>query len=331
MASHSSSIVIIGSGIAGAALAFLLSQRGITPLVLEAGGEIAAGASGNPSAALYPLLAIQPSKEALFYLDAWRFTRGFLQPLPAALFSLCGLEMMDQRAERLAAAEHYRDEVFCPQPGLAFLPQAGWVRPRALCEYLLIDVPVRLNTAVTRIELGLITTADGATIPATHIVLANGYGVNSLMKTSLPLTPLAGQITEARAQNDAQPPPHVRCGDGYLIPPIDGVYTGGSSYRRGSTDTSIKPDETIENIAKMQSIAPEIGTLLAINDRASVRCRTRDTLPVVGALTDQTGLFVLTGFASRGMVAAPYAASLLASALTDGADIPALLHPQRFG
>jgi glycine/D-amino acid oxidase-like deaminating enzyme len=42
-------------------------------------------------------------------------------------------------------------------------------------------------------------------------------------------------------------------------------------------------------------------------------------------------VLILTGFASRGMVAAPYAASLLAAALTGGADVPALLHPQRFG
>ncbi|MFN7902398.1 MAG: FAD-dependent oxidoreductase [Holosporales bacterium] len=86
MALPSLSVAIVGSGIAGAALAFFLRQKGIMVFVLEAGGEVAAGASGNPAAALYPLLAIQPSKEALFYLDAWRFTWGFLHPLPAALF-----------------------------------------------------------------------------------------------------------------------------------------------------------------------------------------------------------------------------------------------------
>ncbi|MFN7226083.1 MAG: FAD-dependent oxidoreductase [Holosporales bacterium] len=324
-------VAIVGSGIAGAALAFFLRQQGSTVFVLEAGGEVAAGASGNPAAALYPLLAIRPSKEALFYLDAWRFTRAWLQTLPQELSSLCGLEMLDPRAQRLAAAPHYDQEILCPEPGRATLPLAGWVRPRALCQYLLTNVPVRLHTAVTRIEPGLITTADGATIPATHIVLANGYGANSLMKPPLPLTPLAGQITEARAQNDAPPPAFVRCGDGYLIPPMDGVYTGGSSYRRGCTDTSISPAETTENIAKMQALAPEIGSLIAAGDRASVRCRTRDTLPVVGALSNPPGVFILTGFASRGMVAAPYAASLLAGALTGGADVPALLHPQRFG
>ncbi len=91
--------------------------------------------------------------------------------------------------------------------------------------------------------------------------------------------------------------------------------------------------------------------------RASIRCTTPDRLPVCGPVPDwgfyggayddlrtgrrrdypeaemRPGLFILTGLGSRGLVTAPYAASLLAAELLGAPTVSTImqaLHPARF-
>ena len=49
-------VVIIGGGVAGATVAYALAKRGMDVLLLDKANHIAAGASGNPAAAIMPIL-----------------------------------------------------------------------------------------------------------------------------------------------------------------------------------------------------------------------------------------------------------------------------------
>ena len=350
--------LIIGAGIAGCALAARLHARGMGVLLLDSAPAAASGASGNPAAALHPLLSVTPSREALFYLEALRYTREWLvgrgegtgvrhapatppsslmphASPPTPLFSLCGLTLKDPRAPRLAAAAHYAGELELLSADTVLLKQSGWVRPAALCQALAEGVPFRGGAAVRAVE----QTADGytirleneETIAASRIVLACSVAVNALLPSDvcLPLQALGGQLTFLQSTPESKAMlTTVRCGDGYLLPAVDGLHTCGASYRRNDTSTDIRAADTAENLRKAAALAPQSSRLVPSADRASVRCRTADVLPAVGAVAEN--LFVLTGFASRGLCSAPYAAWLLSEYFLTGAALPEWLTPQRF-
>ena len=66
---------------------------------------------------------------------------------------------------------------------------------------------------------------------------------------------------------------------------------------------------------------------------AGLRPMAPDGLPVIGRLTGVEGLYVASGHAMLGLTLAPRTATLLASAILDGADPEVLrpFSPRRFG
>ena len=147
---------------------------------------------------------------------------------------------------------------------------------------------------------------------------------------------------------------------GFITPAHDGVHTIGATFDHGSSPV-VHDDDHERNIAGFAAALADLAPgIVPLTGRAAMRCISPDHLPLAGALPDHAtftqsfadlrhghswtryapatyrpGLYVLTGLGSRGFVAAPLAAEMLAAEIAGEPaplprDVLAALHPARF-
>lgn len=159
----------------------------------------------------------------------------------------------------------------------------------------------------------------------------------------------------------------VLCGKGYVCPPTEQRYCFGASFAVKDTDISVRDNDHNTNVRNLHECAPELTEYLqqqaqhnGWQGRVSFRCASPDYLPLVGpapiaasyqqqfallkrnakaAIVDSgdnhKGLYVSTGYGSRGLTYIPLCTELLISQI-EGSPRPvdhALqenLHPGRF-
>ncbi|NDP46979.1 MAG: FAD-dependent oxidoreductase, partial [Sulfuriferula multivorans] len=90
----------------------------------------------------------------------------------------------------------------------------------------------------------------------------------------------------------------------------------GATYEHDDDDTMPRRESDLVNLARLEAILPGAGSRFDVDDvsgRASLRALLPDRLPILGAVSNQAGLYVAAGYASRGVVWA----GLLGEALAD--------------
>lgn len=231
-------------------------------------------------------------------------------------------------------------------------PQGGWVTPASLCEALLNACGTQLQrhfgrqvTLLERIDGEWVTRdADGNEIArAPVLIMAAGTNAVLLPQTQeLPLQAIRGQVTHLPAST-LPAPPLVVCGEGYVTPPVRGMCPVGASYDFDD-DRTLRRSSHDENLQRLAQVLPQAlsGAVAGAVENAPVEGRvgfrsvSPDRLPLIGALPDSSapivgsrlrdvprlpGAYGLLGYASRGLIWAPFGAELLASAL-EGEPLP---------
>ncbi len=312
--------IVIGAGLAGAAVAERLSARGWGIELIERHRAPAMEASGLPAGIFHPLVARDDSILArltragfLYALDRWRAleTAGH-----RFTWARCGVLQLarDAREEaRMAATarglayparyvEYVPRETATQRAGCAvdaggwWFAEGGWVRPATLVAALLEAAPVTTRYGHTahalerRGESWYALAADGAVIAsAPVVVLANAHdaahfaapGTFSLKRVRGQLTRLPpGSCGGLRA---------VLAGAGCLVPAPDGAAVVGASYDFENEDAT--PDEAGHegNLARLARLLPNSDTRCepaALAGAVGFRCVAADRLPLIGALPD---------------------------------------------
>jgi len=312
-------VAVIGAGIAGASVAAALARRGIQVRLIDREGP-GAGASGNRQGALYVKLAAETNHQSRFYLAGLMYSQRWLSQLstptplwqPSGVVQLALTEKEARRQQRFAANHPLPDTVVSAQTaGLSeqagvpvsagqalFYPQAGWVRPKALCERL-VDHPAiqvcqeevtQLRRDGQRWQLDL---TGGDVISADQVVIANAQLANRFAQTAaLPLQQVRGQISEMALPAGVDAPRRVVCAGGYVSPPIDGVLTFGASFVPNNDTTEITADDHQRNIDELRQALPawvadleQAGVALnaqTLAGRAAVRAASPDKSPYAG-------------------------------------------------
>jgi len=314
--------IIIGAGIAGAATAYSLSQRGWQCTVIEQRAAIAAGASGNRQGILYPLLSRNAEDiPTQFYLAAYLYAWRQLNDLIAAGYDLpharCGVL---QRAADATQAQRLHAIVknlqlpatfvqfiaavdtakYCgfalPQGGLWF-PEAGWVSPAAWCAAQLqasANCRVMLSTPVKRFayqakQWWLFDADDRHIAQAPVLILANAYAISEFsVAAELPLQAVRGQVTEVSATALSEQLQSIICGKGYITPAWQDQHCIGASFAVGETSEQSQASDDAENLAQLADDVPPLAAAFTpYHARSRVRCASLDHLPLIGALTDK--------------------------------------------
>jgi tRNA 5-methylaminomethyl-2-thiouridine biosynthesis bifunctional protein len=334
-------VTVIGAGLAGAATAHALSQRGWHVDWLDAGAHWASGASALPVGLLSRHRTAQATPMSELADVA----------LPHTVHALSHL-LPGQQGWQATWVDQLPSARGGPPPGR----EPAWlVQPAALvnawAQAALASGRVRWRPEQTvtqiRCEAGLwhSLNAQDAPIAATpHLVLANAYGARALLGEQAPaLRPVAGQMSWGHWPSDTPPcAPYPRRSHGVLTPSFDApqgrIWAVGSTYRRGVEAPLLLDsdhDANAESLARLCPAASPVfhaqrarGDLRAF---VSVRCASRDRMPLVGTLPQaqapwpargglaavprQTGLHIISGLGSRGLTLAAWAAHTLADQL----------------
>ena len=295
-----STCLVVGAGLAGAAVASSLARRGWAVTVLDAASAPASGASSLPAGLLVPHTSpddsqlsrlsragvrttLQQARALLRHGTDWGHTGVLQRSLEGARLNLPPAWAQSSSG---AAADWCRAAT--PKTlAAAGLPsdsqalwhaQAGWVKPAALVNAWLASSGIEWRGDTTVAQLA--ATDDGwqaqdaagkVLASADMVVLAAAYASQALATSAGAVPPdlqaIRGQVTYGLQNDSSVMPPFAVNGHGGLIPAIttpDGpVWLMGASYERDVEKPGIKAQDHAENLARLQVLLPQAAAALA--------------------------------------------------------------------
>jgi tRNA 5-methylaminomethyl-2-thiouridine biosynthesis bifunctional protein len=310
-----SDCVVVGGGLAGAAVAASLARRGWTVRMLDAAPEPAAGASGLPAGLIAPHYS--PDDSLLSRLTRAGI-RATLQQARALLregqdWQLTGVQ--EQRADT-APLWH---------------PEAGWIKPAALVRAFLAQPGIRWQGSTQVAHLAqlpqgwqLLDAHGNELAQAPLVVIAAAHGSAALLGEALQLQPVRGQLSWAAREPGQEFAPHAVKGNGHFLPavPVDGAqaWLCGSTFSRDETSLEVRSEDHEANLERLRALLPEAARQLepvfaagAVKAWTGVRCVSTDRRPLLGEAAP--ALWVSTAMGSRGLSFAVLCAELLAARL----------------
>ncbi|MGH3711921.1 MAG: FAD-dependent oxidoreductase [Micromonosporaceae bacterium] len=362
-------VAVIGGGIAGICTAYELARAGRQVTLLEA-DRILWGTTGHTTAKLTALHGFTyhtlssslgeqaASRYAQSQLDAIGHVRATVDALGidcdletrAAYSYVANGEDLDQvRQEVAAAATAGLSAELVTDTGLPFrvagavrVPDQAQFHPR---RYLLglakeltrLGGQIYQGSRVVQLDPGSpcrLTTENGATLSAGHVVVATGFPVLDRLSVFSRLVPRRELVVAAPIDPDADPDGmyltygertrSVRTapyGDGRRL-----LIVTGEVFRPGTADTNER-FEILERWVRERFGVPAVAYRWAAQDIG-----TTDRVPYVGGFPRGEGrIWLATGFNGWGMTNGVMAGRLLAALIADGAvpDWAKLYDPRR--
>ena len=318
-----SRVTVLGAGLAGAATARALAERGFTVTIVHDGNGIAAGASSIPAAVLHPRLSPHATAESRLRAHAYLFSanrcRHRFGTTASGALQLPGTRTEIERLRGIART--VPDEVAALVDVAQARELAGIHLATAALSFpgaLTLDGAALAAELATHADIALATSAD----MNTPVVRATGNVIDGF--EWLEVTGLGGQMDRFPCPG---PPSLPLVGDGTIVPARESVWAG-ATYEYEPWD----PERaTAANAGRFEAVLgkPPASPLERFR---GVRAVTSDRMPVVGCTGDN---WFNLGHGSHGTSTAILGAEVVASAL-DGevgpltTDLLPLLHPDRF-
>ncbi|WP_133129246.1 bifunctional tRNA (5-methylaminomethyl-2-thiouridine)(34)-methyltransferase MnmD/FAD-dependent 5-carboxymethylaminomethyl-2-thiouridine(34) oxidoreductase MnmC [Legionella yabuuchiae] len=357
--------IILGGGLAGCFMARNLANRGWNVTVLDEEAGPGRGASANEQAVLFPNFSAFSAPMTDFMLLAFQYAvRMYRSILKQQSFGeLKGiLQLADSKKTKdyFASLNEWMDAY--PELGAIlssdeatkiagvpiastalYIPQAGWINSRKLCEHLLDHGRINWDGDC---HVGQITRNGKAwcvnKFQAEALIVATGYKANHFKETQyLPLKPIRGQMSLIPPTKTSALLKIPVCGNGHVLPVYEGHHHLGATYDLGVNHAECSPmDDKINlNVLNHLPVQGEWNDQIIAN-WAGVRASTPDYLPVAGSVIQSSmfetlysglatnakrwipkpapvypGLYVLAGFGSRGLTTIPLCTEWLAGVI----------------
>jgi tRNA 5-methylaminomethyl-2-thiouridine biosynthesis bifunctional protein len=230
------------------------------------------------------------------------------------------------------------------RPGLYF-PTAARIQPERLISELIATPGIERIDAQAYVlkkkseNWQVLDRAGQVLALAPHVILAAAHNTQALLQQSglvleeggrlAVMHRLGGEVTMFPAEGLGGGPRCIVSGDGYVLPALDGECLVGSSYVHGAEHADITAGGMSENLRRAQGLLGAHVLANPFNNAAGPilrgwagwRAVLPGRLPAVGPLTQAEGLWVATGYASRGLTWASLAGDLIAAAL-NGEPLP---------
>ncbi|WP_162896548.1 bifunctional tRNA (5-methylaminomethyl-2-thiouridine)(34)-methyltransferase MnmD/FAD-dependent 5-carboxymethylaminomethyl-2-thiouridine(34) oxidoreductase MnmC [Cysteiniphilum halobium] len=255
----------------------------------------------------------------------------------------------------------------------AYYPTAMMVNPYSLCQSLIhntksvnLFLSYRLDECVRLNNNWQLSFTDNKNNPKSlayaAVVFAGSASLIQQIKSlkHLEVYPSYGQITQVQKllNNKA-----IVIDKGYILPSVDDKQLIGATFRdNNDLMAKVRDSDHNINLAQLSNVIDESVDAKIISGRVSLRCVTPDHVPMIGAIADVLnfsqqyyqrlqkgfilkalpqaeylpGLYLLTGYGSKGLCSMIYGAKLLSQLIAHGykASVPNYLleglHPLRF-
>jgi tRNA 5-methylaminomethyl-2-thiouridine biosynthesis bifunctional protein len=313
--------IVIGAGIAGAAVSERLAQRGWGIDLIESRALPAGHAPAKYAGVFHPhvssddcILSRAARNGFLYAIRRWL---ALEQSGSALRWGRCGVLQLagdPERERHMIAAiaaqgfppdfaqfvEHGAAEAFAGcalGSGGWWFPGAGWMRPPGLVaaqlgaagSALRAHFGARVETITHSGGNWQALAADGKLIAAAPVlVLANSNDMTRLASVAQPLQQTRGQVSYLPEAN-LQAPHVVLTGSGYVLPAVDGVVVTGSTYDRDNDDPAPQLRGHEANLLRLAQLLPQArltSNAATLDGAVGFRCAAPDHLPLVGALPD---------------------------------------------
>lgn len=226
------------------------------------------------------------------------------------------------------------------RPGV-FFPTAARVQPQALLSTLAATpgvtvLPAKVGSIQWQADRWLVRDAAGHVLGAApQVVLSCGVHVRTILADSdllesgsrvASLHALGGEITLIPQRAVEGGPRCIVGGDGYVLPALGGWCVTGSSYVHGAVSVDVTPEGAAANVRRAANLLGQSGlpaklSKVALPGWGGWRAVLPGRLPAIGPIISSRGLWVTTGYASRGLTWSCLAADLIAAAL-EGEPLP---------
>jgi tRNA 5-methylaminomethyl-2-thiouridine biosynthesis bifunctional protein len=309
--------LVVGAGLAGAAVAQALAQQGLAVTVFERRAAPAAETSGNPGGIFHGTVHADDGPHARLFraaaLLAQRLhgaavasgvpgqVQGLLRlgpqgsGLPAMSALLQGLGLPPQYVRAVGADDAAR---LAGSPLAApawFYAGGGWISPAAAVRHALATAGIELccATMIERLRREgddwVLTDGLGQVVARSAlVVLANAADAARLLGplglAGWPLTHSRGQVTYWRA---AGPPALAlpAAGDGYALSLTDGGLLCGATNQSDDPDPELRQADHLHNIARLQRLTGlQAPAAEHWRGRVGWRLQADDRLPIAGPL-----------------------------------------------
>lgn len=312
--------IVIGAGLAGAAVCERLGARGWQIELIERNAAPATETSGLHAGVFHPQLAMDDNVLAkltragfLFAVQRWKALEaedGELLWDRCGVLRMAGDESEETRLREIMQALGYPESYACYlsrdaassrancelASGAWWFPEGGWIRPSSLVRAQLAATPglnVHFGADVHELkrdgETWHALDSAGATIASAPVViLANAHDAARLADFAQVLGTLRGQLTYL--PESAVPSLRtVLVGDGYVIPASRGGAVAGATADLDDTDVTLRHSGQAQNLAGLERILP--GSTASLNPAeldgaVGFRCISPDRLPLIGAVPD---------------------------------------------
>jgi len=345
--------MVIGAGLAGAAMAQCLTTRGWRVDLFDAASGPAQAASALPVGMLSPHVTRAPTPLSELSALGVAHTRAELQRLltPGRGWQACEVDNWGHDPGRWPAA--------LVRPSA--LVQA-WLAEAQATGHLTCHWNSHVHALQARNGVWCLQDASQHTLgEAPAVVLAAALGSAALLQAlsgpsdwrPWPLHPVKGQMSLGAQQGEPLAPRPQR-NNGVFVPRYEDanmpapwpqrLWSMGSTYDRGHTDTAVTDDAHARNAESLRLLllANQAAPATPLNDApwqgwAGVRCASLDRLPIAGAVPDVAallaqvnqlgahrtrldlsqvprlpGVYALTALGSRGLTLAHWCAQQLA-------------------
>ena len=343
--------LVVGAGVAGAAIARALADKGWQVDVADIAHATAAGASGVPIGVLSCHVSVDDNPLSKLTREGLSKVRSFLEAhlVKGQDWLDCGV--LERRLEGHTKKKPWQPsevgsvwhgwvqtptDLQLSQAGLneinpheqLWQPHGAWIKPKALVNALMDHPAIHFQGGQTLIASEIQTLGYDA------VVLALGAHTSNFLADlphapALPLVPVAGQISwgyhAADTAFSAFPPFAVNGYGGFVsgIPTPQGLaWYSGATFHRWQTLAEVTAQDHAENFHKLQQLLPQAARQLEAQWQApdhlqgwsGVRCTSVNRMPIARAL-DPIKLpawYVLTALGSRGLTLAMACAEQLA-------------------
>ena len=345
-------VAVIGSGIVGCILSYILAKKGMEVDLYEKSDNICSGASSHELLVTYPRLSAHDTAFGAFTLQSYIFAINFYKSLKTKAWKKTGVIILnhDEASEKRQSSllkkrsdgEIYRfispDEASeisgldIKLNGLLY-EDAGYILPKEICKFLLKSPKINLFTSsqiknITRNREMINLRIEKKEFEYKNVCVCAGSDTSKILELD-GISIKRGQVTHIESLDRVSKIKLPICAKGYISPQINNIHLVGSSYS-DSEVTDLSEEEHIYNLNNLKLIIDQ--EMNVISGKAGHRSVSKDHMPIVGK---KNGLYVNTCHGSRASVTAPISAEIIASMIAGEA--PPLmkrelesLSPERF-